>query len=106
MFRIKKREKWNDVYHKKVVFITEQMQKEEIRGDVPDFNIKTVKIAFPFCFYFKNTSEKRNNVDGDRKRLLSAFLFKICPSERWMAGDFMPQTALISAFSFSVPSLH
>lgn len=73
---------------------------------MPDLNIKTVKIAFQFYFYFKtHLRRKKKNVDRDKERLLSAFLFRICPSERWMAGDFMPQTALVSAFAFSIPSL-
>lgn len=37
----------------KLIFATEQMQKEEIRGDMPDLNIKTVKMAFHFYFYFE-----------------------------------------------------
>lgn len=45
-------------YTPKPVFVTEQMQKEEIRGDMPDLNIKTVKIAFHFYFYFKTHLRK------------------------------------------------
>lgn len=61
--------------------------------------------SISLLFLFQNTSEKKRKNCRDKKRLLSAFLFRICPSERWMAGDFMPQTALVSAFAFSIPSL-
>lgn len=37
----------------KLIFATKQVQKEEIRRDMPDLNIKTVKIAFHFYFYFE-----------------------------------------------------
>lgn len=44
--------------HQNWLFVTEQKQMEEIRGDVPDLNFKTVKIAFHFYFYFKTHPRK------------------------------------------------
>lgn len=58
MLRLR-RERNGMKYAPKLVFVTEQMQKEEIRGDMPDLNIKTVKIAFHFYFYFKIHLRKR-----------------------------------------------
>lgn len=49
-------------YRPKLVFATEQMQKEEIRGDMPDLNIKPVKIAFHFYFYFKTHLRKEKKM--------------------------------------------
>lgn len=52
MLRLK-RERNGMQYTLKLIFVTEKTQMEEIRGDMPDLNFKTVKIASCFYFYFK-----------------------------------------------------
>lgn len=52
MLRLK-RERNGMQYTPKLILVTEKTQIEEISGDMPDLNFKTVKIAFHFYFYFK-----------------------------------------------------